>query len=877
MLEDIVTNLANHLATGQIPKPYRRGSWRPIGHMRPSSPLLDSVRDLFEGYDQLSKDFNTSFQGNAKLMCDVAFNVIGQSMSGKSESGIRKIYGVRAILAIRSRVFLEMLYGFSPAGANCSPSPAPPITPAPEQRKQSRSGPEKKRRSSVTAETIHKIAQIPKLMQSSEKRRRESIKTPTYLQVPTATSGSNSSGGGIKGAISRLVSGSWSGWGSKNRQESFKRWQSESIYANAGEPADGLEVNGLSMCADLAKIDRAKLAQSEFTIIEFDGDTFQLLIEYLHSGSCRLTCETVPGLICAAEHFDLPDLLQACFHHTKTHMRLSVCPNMLNQLENYYWRYNSASQLVNTIFKFVDPRATKFFLRSEYLTLSESMFTSLISRPTLSVTECQKFQVMLRWATQRVVCGKIVNPDLSYDMSSLTNTKRRELQIVMNRLTRDLKLHKIPPQELITVSNWHLYEFWVTMYFDVRWFCHRRRSVTSESSPSSSTRQTLASTFALIDRFSEVLSSHTRFLLANHCLSCVSLCSLCQCVLVDLSYERIKYCCIEATAPELSPGIGAMDDSQALVPPSLRPILLEQQPDMSSAEVTVPLQEPLQRKDSEDSGTGDMGDSGKKSRRQSSDASSKAKKSRKKGKKIGKRCMAQKKNCADEDDDTELEDNGDDEEEFEWPIIRPERERLLPQTSAGHEALLNRFRARGIITEEHVYDVMMKLDFTHLYHDVKDEWVEHNAVIIERTFNYLKPGFRILLSPLNLYYAVILAILVGDKGGVISFGHYGNIHTLKKAGLEWMLDDYRLRFTNNRYELFYGKPSYEEFLREGFPKGAPYDMIIMTDQPLNDLVLSQLKHPDGIVIRPDIEDYVLHPTHLIPSLSHDSEQESDVS
>lgn len=49
MLEDIVANLANHAETGQIPKPYRRGSWRPIGHMRPSSPLLDSVRDQFEG------------------------------------------------------------------------------------------------------------------------------------------------------------------------------------------------------------------------------------------------------------------------------------------------------------------------------------------------------------------------------------------------------------------------------------------------------------------------------------------------------------------------------------------------------------------------------------------------------------------------------------------------------------------------------------------------------------------------------------------------------------------------------------------------------------------------------------------------------------
>jgi len=35
----------------------RRGSWRPIGHMRPSSPLLDSVKDNFEGREQLAEDF----------------------------------------------------------------------------------------------------------------------------------------------------------------------------------------------------------------------------------------------------------------------------------------------------------------------------------------------------------------------------------------------------------------------------------------------------------------------------------------------------------------------------------------------------------------------------------------------------------------------------------------------------------------------------------------------------------------------------------------------------------------------------------------------------------------------------------------------------
>lgn len=462
MLEDIVTNLANHLATGQIPKPYRRGSWRPIGHMRPSSPLLDSVRDLFEGYDQLAKDFSTAFSGNTKLMCDVAFNVMGHSLKG-TDSGVRKIYGVRAILAIRSRVFLEMLYGFSPIGSvgtaaassggtvstngmSGDKSTSNATSSSAFQRKQSTKGTSadgKKRRGSVTAETIHKITQIPSRMMGSEKKRRESIKTPTYLTVPSHSTNNQQTGtGGIRGAISRLVSGSWSGWGSKNRQEGFKRWQSESIYSGMiNDAADGFELNGLSICADLAKVDRGKLAQSEFTIIEFDGDTFQLLIEYMHSGTCRLTCEIIPGLICAAEHFDLPDLLQACFHHTKTHMRLSVCPSMLNQLENYYWRYNSASQMVNTIFKFIDPRGGKFFQRNEYLTLSESMFASLISRSTLSLSECAKFQVMLKWATNKL--GE--------------NSKPRELELMMNRLTRDLKFHKIPPNELITVSNCTLF------------------------------------------------------------------------------------------------------------------------------------------------------------------------------------------------------------------------------------------------------------------------------------------------------------------------------------------------------------------------------------------------------------------------------------
>lgn len=76
-----------------------------LGHMRPSSPLLDSVRDQFEDYDQLAKDFTRVFLNlepvcmqNAHLF-DVVFLV------GQSKQKVTRLIGVRAILGVRSRVF----------------------------------------------------------------------------------------------------------------------------------------------------------------------------------------------------------------------------------------------------------------------------------------------------------------------------------------------------------------------------------------------------------------------------------------------------------------------------------------------------------------------------------------------------------------------------------------------------------------------------------------------------------------------------------------------------------------------------------------------------------------------------------------------------
>lgn len=127
---------------------------------------------------------------------------------------------------------------------------------------------------------------------------------------------------------------------------------------------------------------------------------------------------------------------------------------MLNQLENYYWRYNSATQLVNTVLKFVDQRVARFFARTEYLALSETMISNILTRPNLDMTEIRKFQVMHQWALNKVINNGqiVVTKELSTN-EKLPLAKSNELKAIMNRLTRDLQFHKIAPQDLIKVCT----------------------------------------------------------------------------------------------------------------------------------------------------------------------------------------------------------------------------------------------------------------------------------------------------------------------------------------------------------------------------------------------------------------------------------------
>lgn len=113
---------------------------------------------------------------------------------------------------------------------------------------------------------------------------------------------------------------------------------------------------------------------------------------------------------------------------------------MLNALENYYWRYCSASELVNMILAFIETRALAIFGTKHFLELSESMVQLIMNR-NLEVAEINKFEAMLKWAKYRVNNRKY----------SDKADARIEFRCCMDRLTRDLKLYRISPQDLIKI------------------------------------------------------------------------------------------------------------------------------------------------------------------------------------------------------------------------------------------------------------------------------------------------------------------------------------------------------------------------------------------------------------------------------------------
>lgn len=149
-------------------------------------------------------------------------------------------------------------------------------------------------------------------------------------------------------------------------------------------------------------------------------------------------------------------------------MKLSAAPKMMNALYQNSCFYVTAMQLLDSIYDFIDPHGAEFFSRTEYFELYESVFTTLLTRKTLQVSEVRKFQAMNGWAKQQVLI-KQQQKQLQQRQSSIEGDKF-EVQVIrevalsqeekdleyrnlMNRLNKEvnIKLDKISNEDLVKV------------------------------------------------------------------------------------------------------------------------------------------------------------------------------------------------------------------------------------------------------------------------------------------------------------------------------------------------------------------------------------------------------------------------------------------
>lgn len=155
-------------------------------------------------------------------------------------------------------------------------------------------------------------------------------------------------------------------------------------------------------------------------------------------------------------------------------MKLSAAPKMMNALYQNSCFYITAMQLLDAIYDYIDPHGNEFLSRPEYLELYESVFTTLLCRKTLQVTELKKFQAMDGWARQQVAC-KQQKQMLQRKQSSENQERQQAGEIVaeaqieckvmsreeaeqeyrnlMTRLNKDvnIKLDKILSEDLVKI------------------------------------------------------------------------------------------------------------------------------------------------------------------------------------------------------------------------------------------------------------------------------------------------------------------------------------------------------------------------------------------------------------------------------------------
>ncbi len=112
-------------------------------------------------------------------------------------------------------------------------------------------------------------------------------------------------------------------------------------------------------------------------------------------GACSIKPANVVGLACAAEHYEIMALREACHEQLPKCLSVTSVCEILSQLEKHL-AFSAAKTMIVQSLEFVDNNAHELLESERFLTLSENMVHLVLRRDT-NVTEILKVKAAFAW------------------------------------------------------------------------------------------------------------------------------------------------------------------------------------------------------------------------------------------------------------------------------------------------------------------------------------------------------------------------------------------------------------------------------------------------------------------------------------------------
>lgn len=138
----------------------------------------------------------------------------------------------------------------------------------------------------------------------------------------------------------------------------------------------------------------------QYVVEGFSDTVFQELLRYIMTGSCTIKSANVVGLACAAEHYEVEELRQACHQQLPKCLSVVAVCEILTQLEKHL-AFSAAKTMIVQCLEFVDSNASELLSSDQILHLSENMVHLVLRRDT-DVSEILKVKAAFAWGEVNV-------------------------------------------------------------------------------------------------------------------------------------------------------------------------------------------------------------------------------------------------------------------------------------------------------------------------------------------------------------------------------------------------------------------------------------------------------------------------------------------